>query len=40
MEKGINLLFEDKYCRIFDVTKQEILQAEMRGKTTQVLPDQ
>ena len=33
MEKGFKLLFEDKYCRIFDSTKQEILQVEMRDKS-------
>ncbi|XP_049397371.1 uncharacterized protein LOC125861547 [Solanum stenotomum] len=33
IEKGFKLLFGDKYCRIFDSTKQEILQVEMRGKS-------
>ncbi|XP_060170424.1 uncharacterized protein LOC132601344 [Lycium barbarum] len=32
VEKGFKLLFDDKYCRIFDATKQENLRVKMRGK--------
>ena len=38
MEKGFKLLFGDKYCRIFDFTKQEILQVEMRDKNFSFIP--
>ena len=31
IEKEFKLLFEDKYCRIFDSTKQEILPIVMKG---------
>ena len=33
IEKGIKVIFEDSFCRIQDVTGQEILKVRMKGKS-------
>lgn len=33
IEKGFKVIFEDSFCRIQDVTGQEILKVKMKGKS-------